>query len=92
MHPRRLRPALRWRPGDLDAYNPYNGYLRGAANVTTANANYHLTTQKARQEREKANQAHLRTRHTIAEEAEWERGRIPNPEKVRDNESVSSFS
>jgi hypothetical protein len=70
--------------GYLLATNPYNGYLRGAADVTTANAKYELTTQRARQEREKANQEHLVTRRRIIEEAEWERGRIPNPEKVRE--------
>jgi hypothetical protein len=70
--------------GYLDAYNPYNGYLRGAADVTTANANYQMIVQKARLEREQANQKHLETRHKIIEEAEWERGRAPSPEKVRE--------
>jgi hypothetical protein len=64
--------------------NPFNGYLTGAAGVTTANANYQLTTQQARLEREKANQEHMQTRRKIIEEAEWERGRQPDPEKVRE--------
>ncbi len=74
--------------GYLDPYlyaaNPYYGYLRGAADVTTANAQYQLIIQQARLERERANQEHLVTRRRIIEEAEWERGRIPNPEKVRE--------
>jgi hypothetical protein len=78
--------------GYLDAYNPYNGYLRGAADVTTADANYQLTTQKARQEREKANQEHLQTRRRIAEEAEWERGRTPNPERVREADTEAALN
>jgi hypothetical protein len=64
--------------------NPYSGYLRGAADVTTANANYQMSIQRARLVREQANQAHLQTRRKIVEEAEWERGRMPNPEKVRE--------
>ncbi len=74
--------------GYLDPYlaatNPYNGYLRGAADVTTANANYQMIVQQARLVREQANQSHLQTRRRIIEEAEWERGRMPNPEKVRE--------
>jgi len=68
----------------LYAANPYNGYLRGAADVTTANGKYLMMQQQARLERERANQEHLVTRRRIIEEAEWERGRIPNPEKVRE--------
>jgi hypothetical protein len=74
--------------GYLDPYlaasNPYNGYLRGAADVTTANANYQMIIQQARLVREQANQSHLQTRRRIIEEAEWERGRMPNPERVRE--------
>jgi hypothetical protein len=68
----------------LYAANPYNGYLRGAADVTTANGQYLIMQQQARLERERANQEHLVKRRRIIEEAEWERGRIPNPEKVRE--------
>jgi hypothetical protein len=78
--------------GYLDAYNPYNGYLRGAADVTTADANYQLITQQARLQREKANQEHLQTRRKIAEEAEWERGRMPNPEKAREANTEAALS
>jgi hypothetical protein len=68
----------------LYAQNPYNGYLRGAADVTTANANYQMITQQARLVREQVNQKHLETRRKIIEEAEWERGRMPNPDKLRE--------
>jgi hypothetical protein len=60
--------------------------------VTTANAKYEQTTQQARLEREKANQAHLQTRRSIAEEAEWERGRMPDPEKVRERDAQAALS
>jgi hypothetical protein len=82
--------------GYLDPYlaasNPYNGYLRGAADVTTANANYQMTIQQARLVREQANQAHLQTRRHIIEEAEWERGRIPSPEKVREADTEAALN
>jgi hypothetical protein len=72
--------------------NPYNGYLTGAADVTTANAKYEQTTQQARLEREKANQAHLQTRRSIAEEAEWERGRVPDPQRVREADTEAALN
>jgi hypothetical protein len=72
--------------------NPYNGYLTGAADVTTANARYQLTTQQARLEREKANQEHMQTRRRIIEEAEWERGRMPDPERAREQDIETALS
>ena len=67
--------------GYLDPYlaasNPYNGYLRGAADVTTANANYQMIIQQARLVREQANQSHLQTRRRIIEEAEWSAAGCP---------------
>jgi len=76
----------------LYAANPYNGYLRGAADVTTADANYQMIVQQARLVREQANQEHLQTRRKIVEEAEWERGRMPNPEKVREADIEASLN
>src|SRR5436305_14754065 len=42
-------------------YNPYGGYLNGAAALTTANAQYQLTIQQARLLREQSRQAALET-------------------------------
>jgi hypothetical protein len=60
--------------------------------VTTANAKYEQTTQQARLEREKANQEHLQTRRSIAEEAEWERGRVPDPQRVREADTEAALN
>jgi hypothetical protein len=61
-------------------------YLREAAELTRANAEYLQVIQDARLAREKANQEHMRTRRSIIEEAEWERDRAPSPEQVRQEE------
>jgi hypothetical protein len=53
--------------------NPYYGYLRGVADVTTANANYWKTIQEARLLREQSYRSALETRRAIIEEANWER-------------------
>jgi hypothetical protein len=61
-------------------------YLQGAADITRANAEYQQMIQEARLGRERANQEHLVTRRRMIEQAEWERGRIPSPEAVRQEE------
>jgi hypothetical protein len=53
--------------------NPYNGYLTGSADLTTANANYQKIIQEARLLREQANRSYLDTRRKQIEEAEYER-------------------
>jgi hypothetical protein len=63
--------------------NPYEGYLRGAADVTRANADYQLTIQQARLVREEAHRSAIATRRAWFEEMEWERAHAPDPEKIR---------
>src|SRR5262249_61625761 len=63
--------------------NPYEGYLSGAAAVTTANAQYQLTIQQAKLERQKAIQESIKTRRAMMEQAEWEWAHRPDPEKIR---------
>jgi len=63
--------------------NPYQGYLKGAASVTDANANYWRTIANARLVREQARQESIRTRRAMIEEAEYERAHMPDPEKIR---------
>src|SRR5205823_3833027 len=48
--------------------SPMEGYLNGAANVTTANAQYQVTIQQARLLREQSYQASLETRRRTLEE------------------------
>jgi hypothetical protein len=66
--------------------NPYEGYLRGAVSLTTANAQYQLTIQQAKLVRHNAVRAAIQTRRTWIEEAEFERAHLPDPEKIRQAE------
>jgi hypothetical protein len=75
-----------------DSINPYNGYLKGAADVTMANANYNKIIQEARLIREQANRSAMDTRRKILEEAEYERAEWfkrndPNEAMKRDQAS-----
>jgi hypothetical protein len=67
--------------------NPYYGGgfsgLDNAAGITTANANYHLTIQSARIQREAAYRAMLETQKALRErDEEWARNR-PTPEQLQ---------
>jgi hypothetical protein len=60
-----------WNP----AWNsPFYGYMKGVADITTANAEYWKTIQEARLLREQSYRSALETRRKIIEEADWERG------------------
>lgn len=63
--------------------NPYQGYERGAADTTRANAQYYQTIQQARTTRQETIRSSLETRRAMIEEAEWERAHMPDPEKIR---------
>jgi hypothetical protein len=63
--------------------NPYQGYLRGAASLTTANAEYQLTIQQAKLTRQEAIRSAIQTRRAWIEQAEYERAHMPDPEKIR---------
>jgi hypothetical protein len=71
--------------------NPYAGYLNGAANLTTANANYQSTIQQARLAREEARRSALQTHHQAILERQWERSLIPDPEQVRQKQMQRSL-
>jgi hypothetical protein len=62
---------------------PMQGYLNGAANVTTANAEYQQTIQQARLTREQANRSHLQTRRATLEERQYELSLQPTAEDLR---------
>ncbi len=69
--------------------NPYYGYLKGVADVTTANAQYWKTIQEGRLLREQSYRSGLETRRKIIEEANWEREdwlRRTDPEMNRQRE------
>jgi hypothetical protein len=69
--------------------NPFYGYLKGVADVTTANAQYWKTIQEGRLLREQSYRSGLETRRKIIEEANWEREdwlRRTDPEMNRQRE------
>jgi hypothetical protein len=57
--------------------NPYEGYLNGAAALTTANAEYQRTIQEATLLREEAVRSRMDTRKKIIKQAEYERAACP---------------
>lgn len=63
--------------------NPYQGYLRGAADLSRAGAHYGQIIQQARMPRQESIRSSLQTRRATIEEAEWERAHMPDPEKIR---------
>jgi hypothetical protein len=71
--------------------NPYEGYLNGAANVTTANAQYQLTIQQAKLAREEARRSALRTRRAAIEERQYELSLLPDAEKIRQDQMMRSL-
>jgi hypothetical protein len=75
-----------WGWGTQWMMNPYEGYLSGAASVTTANAQYQLTIQQAKLLRQEYIRSTLQTRRAVIEEYEYERAHWPDPEKIRQDE------
>jgi hypothetical protein len=63
--------------------NPYEGYLTGAASLTTANAQYLTTIQQAKLQRQEAIRSAYQSRRAAIEQAEYERAHMADPEKVR---------
>lgn len=71
--------------------NPYEGYLNGAANLTTANAQYQQTIQQARLTREEARRSALETRRQTILERQWEQSLQPDPEQIRQQQMMKSL-
>jgi hypothetical protein len=71
--------------------NPYQGYLSGAADVTTANAQYQQTIQQAKLTREEARRSALQTRRATLEERQYELSLQPDPEKIRQEQMMKSL-
>jgi hypothetical protein len=71
--------------------NPYQGYLDGAASVTTANAQYQMTIQQAKLAREEARRSSLETRRQTLLERQFELSLMPDPEQIRQKEMMKSL-
>jgi hypothetical protein len=63
-------------------YDPLSGFLRGAADLTSANANYQLTMQRARLSQQQVYQAMIETRHKMFEERRYEQMHTPNAQDI----------
>jgi hypothetical protein len=63
--------------------NPYEGYLTGAASLTTANAQYLTTIQQAKLQHQEAIRSAYQSRRAAIEQAEYERAHMADPEKIR---------
>lgn len=70
-------------PGYGARNTPYQGYMNGAANITTANAEYQQTIQQARLTREQARRSALQTRRATIEERQYELSIQPTAEDLR---------
>jgi hypothetical protein len=62
---------------------PMQGYMNGAANITTANAQYQQTIQQAKLTREEARRSALQTRKATIEERQYELSLQPSAEELR---------
>jgi hypothetical protein len=71
--------------------NPYEGYLNGAANLTTANAQYQLTIQQAKLAREESRRSALETRKQAILERQWELSLQPDAEQIRQQQMQKSL-
>lgn len=89
-------PAGGYPPAALGAYGggygygpttwrqtPVQGYMNGAANITTANAEYQKTIQEAKLIKQQAQRSALKTRRATIEERKYELAQMPDPEEVR---------
>jgi hypothetical protein len=62
---------------------PMQGYMNGAANITTANAQYQMTIQQAKLAREEARRSALQTRKASIQERQYELSLQPSAEELR---------
>jgi hypothetical protein len=72
--------------------NPYYGYLRGAADITSANAEYQKTIQQARELRAKAKIAELDARRRAFDEIDYERNKRPTAETMRKQDEAAALN
>ena len=72
--------------------NPYYGYERGAADITSANAEYQKTIQQARELRAKARIAEVDARRRMYDEIEYERNRRPTAETMRRQDEATALN
>jgi hypothetical protein len=72
--------------------NPYYGYERGAADITSANAQYEKTIQEARELKAKARNAELDARRRAQDQEDYERKRQPTAVTLRDQDEATALN
>jgi hypothetical protein len=72
--------------------NPYNGYLTGAASVTSANGQYQNQIQQARLLREQSRQAAIDTRRKLYDEAMYEARNRPTSQDMIDRDRQTALT
>jgi hypothetical protein len=72
--------------------NPYYGYLRGAADVTNANAQYQKTIQEARELRARARIGELDARRHRVDQVEYERGKQPTALMMKAQDEATALN
>jgi hypothetical protein len=77
--------------GYYPSYDPFSGYLRGAADITNANGRFLSQVQQARLLQAQADTARLDFRRKAIDEANYERSLIPSPEAVRQKNQLSAL-
>lgn len=65
-------------------YDPYSGFLSGAASLVNAEGRFRIQNQEAKIVREKARQAALDTRRRAYDEWLYERANLPNNQTLRE--------
>jgi hypothetical protein len=72
--------------------NPYYGYLRGAADVTSANAQYQKTIQEARELRARARIAERDARRHRVDQIEYERSKQPTALTMKAEDEATALN
>jgi hypothetical protein len=92
VNPSAFSPAVVSPFGYFPRQTPVNGYLTGAADVTTANAQYQLTIQQAKSAQEQARQSMIDTRRKMIEQQRWEQATTPTLEDIRQQNQQLSLN
>jgi hypothetical protein len=78
--------------GSYGYYDPYNGYLRGGADVITAQGRFMVNTQDAYLKREQVRSEHTTSRRKILDAYLYEREKMPTPEDERQRHQLEQLN
>jgi hypothetical protein len=78
--------------GSYGYYDPYNGYLRGGADVITAQGRFMVNMQDAYLKREQVRSEHIGNRRKIFDEYLYEREKTPTLEEERQRHQLEQLN